>query len=124
MKINFKDFLFNENKLYLTNRIGDILAACQELRDNSDGMGNRQLTANLERIVNQIRRILHSNWSEKEKPMLLKLQKVGVAIAKSLDEKSDLNDLIPKVCDSLESLTAGSQEPVHSIGVPEEDQKS
>ena len=121
MKINLKDFLLNENKLYLTNRIGDILAACQELRDNSDGMGNRQFASNLERIANQIRRILRSNWGEKEKPLLLKLQKVGVAIAKSLDEKTDLKDLISKVCDNLESLVSGSQEPVHSIGSPEEE---
>jgi hypothetical protein len=81
--LSFSDFLLNENKAYLGSRIGDILAAIQDLTQNSEGMGSRQLVANSQRILGQIRRILHSNWSKREEKYLKQLQKAGVAIAKT-----------------------------------------
>ena len=121
MKISFKNFLLNENKEYLGQRIGDILTAVQDLSQNSDGMGTRQLVVNSERIVNQIRRILHSNWSKPEMKFLEVLQKVGVSIARAIEDKDDLAEILPSVSEELEKLVSKMGVPVHSLGVPAND---
>ena len=56
--MRFKEFLLVEQRAYLGQKIGDILTATQELRDDSKHMGTRDLTRFSEKIVNQIRRIL------------------------------------------------------------------
>lgn len=124
MKISFKDYLLNENKAYLGQRIGDILAALQELEQNSKGMGTRQVVANAERAVNQIRRILHGNWSKKEDKYLKKLQTVGVALAKAIEEKDNLLDIIPSAVSELEQLSGNLGTPLHSLGADTQDAES
>lgn len=123
MKISFKDFILNENKYYLGNQIGDVLTAVQELEQNSEGMGTRQVLANSERILNQIRGILHNNWSEKEKKHLKDIQKVGVAIAKTIEEKDDLVQLLPKISAELQKISKDLGTPVNTIGTPSEDKE-
>jgi hypothetical protein len=55
--LSFKSFLINETQVYLAQKVGDILAAVQELRDDSQNMGTRDLTNYSMRIVNLIRRV-------------------------------------------------------------------
>lgn len=121
MKISFKDFLLNENKYYLGNRIGDILSSVQELQQNSEGMGARQLVANSSRIVDQIRGILHSTWSSREEKYLKDLQKIGVALAKAIDEKDDLEEILPAISSGLEKISSKLGTPVHSLAVSPDD---
>lgn len=123
-KISFQNFLLNENKVYLGVKVGDILTAIQDLQQNSKSMGARQLAANCERIVNQIRRILHSNWSPKEEKHLLQLQKVGVALAKAVEEKDNLIEILPSVTSELEKISGRLGTPLNSLGQDSTDQKS
>lgn len=120
MNISFREFILNENKAYLGERLGTLLTALQELQQNSDGMGTRQVVANSERLVNQIRRILHGNWSRREEKYLKHLQIIGVALAKAIDEKDNLMDVIPSVTSELENLLSKMQVPVHSLGSEEQ----
>jgi hypothetical protein len=125
--MRFKQFLLNESQAYLGQKVGDILTAAQELRDDANNMGTRDLTRFSERIVNQIRRILHSNWPREEKKHLLTLQKVGVALMKSIEEKDDLPGTIAGCAASLEKLVGNLGVPIHKLATtdtaPEEDDK-
>lgn len=123
--MRFKHFLLNESQAYLGQKVGDILTAAQELRDESGNMGTRDLTRFSERIVNQIRRILHSNWPREEKKHLATLQKVGVAVMKAIEEKDDLPGTIAGITTLLEKLVANLGVPIHKLAstdvAPEED---
>lgn len=122
--LKFQNFLLNESKFYLGHKIGDILSALQELQQNSDGMGTRQIVANSDRIVNQIKRILHGNWSSKDEKHLKKLQIVGVALAKAIDKKDNLIEIIPNVVSALEELMSKMGQPVNSLGVSDQDSET
>lgn len=113
-KISFKHFLLNENKEYLNHRIGDILNALHDLNQNSKALGTRQLVRNATTIVNQIRRILHTGWEKTEEATLKELQKVGVSIAKAIDEKDDLQTILQSATVALEQLTSGG--PINNLG--------
>lgn len=113
--MRFKEFLLNENRAYLAQKAGDILTALQELRDDAPNMGTRDLTQYSMRIVNLIRRILHSNWPKEEQPTLLGLQKAAVAIMKSIDEKDDLPGTITAVVGLMEKLVGDLGVPINSL---------
>lgn len=117
--MNFKDFLIVEQRAYLGQKIGDVLTAAQQLRDDSKHMGTRDLTRFSEKIVNQIRRILHSQWPREEKKHLMSLQKIGVAIMKAIDERDDLPSVISSASASLEELSGKLGVPVHRLASPE-----
>lgn len=119
-KMYFKDFLINENKHYLAERIGSILSAIQDLLQNFEGIGKRQLIFNCENIISQIRSILQDKWSEKEKPYLLEIQKVGVALAKCLNEKGEMKDVLDSTNDTLQKVSEKLGVPVNSIGNEDE----
>jgi hypothetical protein len=119
-KISFKSYLFNENKEYLNHRIGDVLNALHDLNQNSQALGTRQLVRNATTIVNQIRRILHTGWEKTEEKTLKELQKVGVAIAKAIDEKDDLQNVLQTAASALEQLTSEVGSPINNLGAPDE----
>jgi hypothetical protein len=121
-RISFRDFLLNENKYYLGQRIGDVLTAIQDLQQNGESMGRRQMTANAQRIVDQIRTILHSNWSKKEEKYLTAIQKAGVAIARSIDEKDDLEEILGSVGEELQQVVSKMGVPVNSLATPPEEE--
>jgi len=127
-KMKFKEFILNEQKAYLSQSIGDILSVAHDLRDDSGNMGSRDLSRRSEKIVNQIRRILHSNWSKENIKHLKPLQKVGVALMKSVKEKGDLQGTISGVVDSLEKLVQDMGTVVNKIGTDsskiEDDEKN
>jgi len=118
----FKEFLLNEQTAYLGLKVGDILTAAQELRDDAKNMGNRDLTRFSQRIVNQIRRILHSNWPREETKHLKILQKAGVALMKAIDEKDDLGSMISGVVSVLEKLVAALGVPINKLASSDEPQ--
>lgn len=115
--MRFKNFILNEQKVYLSQNIGDILSVTQELKDDSGNMGARDLSRRSEKIVNQIRRILHSNWSKENLKYLKPLQKAGVALMKAVKEKGDLPGTISGVASSLEKLVQDMGTVVNKIGI-------
>lgn len=119
----FKNFLMNENKKilnenmhYLSQQVGDILSSLQSLLDDSDGLGNRQIIRAAQSIVNQIRRILSDKWEDESNKILKNLQKIGVAIMKSIDEKEDLRQTISSAVKLLEKNTEKTKEPLNNLG--------
>ena len=121
MKIRFKDFILNEGKAdttYLAGKIGDLLAALQELQDNMGGMGTRQLTKSSALIVNQIRSILHVTWGKEEVKHLATLQKIGVAIMKAVEEKEGLTDVLASATAELQKTTQDMGVPINTLGEP------
>ena len=125
--MRFKQFIINEASAYMGQKVGDILTATQELNDDSKNMGTRDLIRFSERIVNQIRRILHSNWPKEEKKHLLTLQKVGVAIMKAIEDKDDLPGTIAGAVGTLEKLVGKLGVPINKLATndqtPDEDDK-
>mgnify|MGYP003335258955 CR=1 FL=1 len=117
--MNFKTFLLNEDKAYLSQRVGDILTALKELDSDSKNMGTRDLVRFSERIVNNVRRVLHSNWSKEEQKFLLVLQKVAVAIMKAIEEKNDLPTIISSSCNTLQKLVKDLGLPINKLAVPD-----
>ncbi len=120
-KINFRNFLLNEDKYYLGQRVGDVLTALQDLQQNGESMGRRQMTANAQRIVDQIRSVLHSNWSKKEEKYLKSIQKAGVAIARAIEENDDLEEVLPTATKELEQVVSQMGVPVNSLATPPEE---
>ena len=94
MRLKFKSYLLNEQHEYLAHKVGDVLTGIHELIQGGKQIGTRQLVKHSEVVVNQIRKILHSSWPRSEMKHLRVLQKVGVAIMKTIDEKGDLNDTL------------------------------
>jgi len=117
--MSFKYFLLNENKVYLGQRVGDILNAVQDLEENGSSMGTRQMVKNAEGIVNQIRRILHTNWPKDQEENLKRLQKAGVAVARAIEEKDDLEGVITSVKGELEEVSGDLGVPIQQMGKPE-----
>ena len=118
--MNFKRFLLNEQKAYLGQKVGDILTATQELRDDAKNMGSRDLIRFSEKIVSQIRRILHSNWAKEETKNLKVLQKVAVALMKAIEEKEDLKQVVSGVAGILEKLSSDLGLPVNKLATSDE----
>lgn len=113
--MRFKEFLLNESRAYLAQKIGDILSALQELKNDAPNMGARDLTQYAMRIVMLIRRVLHSSWPKDERQNLAVLQKAAVGLMKSIEEKSDLAGSISGATSLLEKLSADMGSPVNSL---------
>jgi hypothetical protein len=116
----FRQFLLNEEKAYLGHRVSGVLTAVHDLEEDIPGMGSRQITRVAEDIVNQIRKILHGQWSPKQAKHLKELQKVGVALIKAIDEKGDLKTMIPTVAQTLEDISGKLGIKTNDIQAPEE----
>ena len=119
-KIEFKSFLLNEDKAYLGQKIGDILNALQELAENGKAMGTRQLIKNSEAIVNQVRRVLHSDWQKEEEKYLKPMQKVAVAIMRAIEEKDDLQSILSSASEELGKVHSDLGAPALSLGTPDD----
>jgi len=117
--MEFKKFILNENKAYLGEKIGDILSALHNLKEVSPNLGSKQISSMAYTIVNQIRRILHSDWPG-DKKSLLNLQKIGTSIMKSIEEKQDLLETIESATQEMEKLSADLGVPVNTAATPTE----
>lgn len=114
--MDFKQFLFMErHDAFLSEKLSYILTALQELEQNSSHIGSRYIVAAAERIADNIRQVLHSNWSKSEEKHLITLQAVGVALAKSIDENDDLINVVSAAKTTLEQLIGKLKQPVNSL---------
>lgn len=120
--IHFKNFLLNEQKEYLGHKVGDILSAVHDLLENGVNLSILQLVKNGKNIVNQIRKIIHSNWTTEELQYLKKLQKIAVAIMRGIDEKEDLKQILMDVSHELEKLSKKLGTPIHHLATSAEDE--
>lgn len=102
--MKFKEYILEENEKHLDQRISDILSALQDLNDSSENMGTRHIVSNSEKIVNQIRRIIHTHWPDKQQNKLKILQKCGVAIMRAIEEKDDLNKILKDCQSNIEEI--------------------
>lgn len=114
--MEFKNFVLNEEKGYFTQRVSDILSALQDLNDSAENMGTRQLISSSETIVNQIRRIIHTHWPQREEDKLHVLQKCGVAIMKAIEEKDDLKSVLQACQENIEELVGDEEKPINQLG--------
>jgi len=115
----FENFLLNEDKNYLGNKVSDVLSALQDIQGDIDNLGSRHLSKLSESIINQIRIILHSNWNLKNIKYLKELQKIGVFIAKTIEEKGDLKQTIPAATKALEELAGKIGTKINDLTAPE-----
>ncbi len=114
--MQFRHFLINEESEYFGSKVGNILSAVHDLADDSQHMVTRHLNRLVSHIVNQIRSVIHSQWSISQRPYLEELQKIGVALAKAADEKEDLAELLPSVGQELETIMGKIGTPVNQVG--------
>ena len=121
--MEFKNFLIVEQQGYLSQRVGDVLTGIHELIQGGKQIGTRQLVRHSQGIINQIRKILHSSWSRIEYKYLRKLQKCGVALAKCIDEKGDLNEVLNSVRQEIEELLKKLGEPINTLAAPKQKTK-
>jgi len=116
---DFKDYLMNESRVVLGQRIGDIANAAAHLGEEAPNMGKRQIIKHVERLAAMIRRILHGSWHKRETNNLKKLQKVGVGLLKAIDEKGELEPVIQSGANELQTVLQNLQTPIHQAGTPE-----
>ena len=94
--MQFREFLLNEDSNYLSEKIGEILSILHATQEDKDGLGSRDITKDAEKVINQIKPIL--NISKGPKGVKQSLQKVAVAISKSMEEEKgdELLDIMSK----------------------------
>jgi hypothetical protein len=117
--MDFKEFLLNEQRAYLGQKVGDILTALHDLRDEAKSMGSRSLVKYSEKVVNQIRRILHQHWPREENKHLKVLQKVAVSLMKAIEENDDLEGVVASAASEMEKLSGKLGVPIHQLGTPD-----
>lgn len=83
-------------------------------------MGSRHLTRTAEEIVNQIRKILHSSWKPTQIKHLKELQKIGVALMRTIEDKGDLKEIVPAAAQALQALSGKLGVKVNNLDAPEE----
>jgi len=121
---NFKQFFFLESKQFFASQCGDILDAIQNLEEEAEYIGTRNLVRYSQNIANNIRNLIHSHWTDDLAEHLKVLQKAGVAILKSIEESSNLLDSIKAARSAIEELVKKLGMPINDVGVPEKESKS
>ena len=116
---NFKSFLINEEKSFLGRKVANVLTPMQELQDDMQNMGARHLTRVAENLVNEIRKILHVHWEQEQQKYLKELQKIAVAIQKTIEDKGDLKEIIPSAIQSMQTLSGKLGVKINNLKGPE-----
>ena len=114
-EFNFKSFLLNENKVYLAQEIGDILISVQDLNDEVEKIGTRNLVRFSQIIINKCRGILQGHWGDENKKWLLKLQRCAVALAKAIDENDNTEDTLKSIQNEFEGMLKKMGVPFNTI---------
>jgi hypothetical protein len=91
----------------------------QDVQQDMPNLGTRHLIKLAEDLVNQIRKILHGHWSAKNHVHLKELQKVAVAIKKTIEEKGDLKELMPSATTMIQQLTAKLGVKMNNLDAPD-----
>lgn len=116
--MRFEYFLMNEGKVDLAQKMGDILTAVQGLSDDASGLSRRAMDRGINQVVDQIRRVLHGHWDDTERPYLLTLQKIGVALMNVLSETDgDIPSVLISSVSELERALSKIEEPINTVGV-------
>jgi len=115
----FKLFLLNEGRAYLGHKVNDVLTSMQDLQNDMGDLGSRHLNRLAEQIVNEIRKILHSQWAPRNYKHLKELQKVAVAVQSTIEEKGDLREILPAAVQNLQSLAGRLGVKVNDLQAPE-----
>lgn len=118
----FGEYLINEERSYFGGRIADVLTSLQDIQNDMPNLGSRHLSRLAENIVNQIRKILHSHWNPKYNNKLKELQKIAVAIQKTIDERGDLKEILPSATSALEMLSGKLGVKINTLNAPEAEQ--
>jgi hypothetical protein len=118
-EFKFKDFLINEQQNILSQKIGSVLSALQTLNDEISNLGTKDKNSYIDRISSDIRTILRSNWPKEESAYLTVLQKIAVAMKKTVNERGDIEELLPNVIEELSDLLEKMGSPVNTL-VPTE----
>lgn len=121
---NFKEFILNENKQFFADQCGSILNSIQNLEEEAEHIGTRNLVRFSQSIANNIRNLIHSHWIDDLEDHLKSLQKVGVAILKAIEETSELLETIKSAKTILEELIKKLGMPINDVGVPEKESNS
>jgi hypothetical protein len=115
--VRFEYFLMNEGKVNLAQNMGDILTAIQGLSDDASGLSRRAMDRGINQVVDQIRRTLHGHWEDTERPFLLTLQKIGVALMNVLSETDgDIPSVLISSVSELERALSKIEEPINTVG--------
>lgn len=112
-------FLINEERSYLGHRVNDLLTGMQDLQDDMGNLGTRHLNKMADQLVNQIRKILHDQWSPKNVKYLQELQKIAVAIKRTIEEKGDLKEILPAAVQATQTLAGKLGVKVNQLQAPE-----
>lgn len=120
IKPKFGQFLLAESKNYLGQKIGDILSALQSLHDDASHLGSAKLVKASHGIVNQIRIVIHDDWPDTEIDTLQSLQRVGVALAKAIEDDGDLPETLAAAVQELQQLSGDMGEPINDFGSSED----
>lgn len=115
-ELHLKSFLLNEEKEYFGQKVSVVMNAIGDLAEEAPNMGARHLTRLVLTVVNQIRQILHNEWSVRQRPYLERLQKVGVALMKAIDEKGDLVQVLQACQQELQGAMTDLGVPANQIG--------
>jgi len=121
---SFKWFLINEDRAYLSHRVGDVLTAAHDLQSDMENLGARQVTRLSDELVNQIRKILHSQWQPNQQQYLKELQSIAVLIKKAIDEKKqkgstyDLKEVIKMAIQKLQDVSGKLGGTVNKLEAP------
>lgn len=116
----FEYFLINEESNHLGHKLNDILTAMQDMQEDMPNLGTRHLNRLAEEIVGQIRKILHSHWTSQQQKYLYDLQKIAVALQKTVDEKGDIKEVLPAAVQLLQNVAGKLGVRVNSLEAPEE----
>ena len=112
-------FLLNEDKNHLGNRVNNILTSMQDLHDDMENLGTRHFNRLVDELVNEMRKVLHGEWSARNQKFLSDLQKVAVALKKTLEDKGDLKEIFPAALQSLQNLAGKLGVKVNDVQAPE-----
>jgi hypothetical protein len=91
----------------------------QDLQNDMENVGARHLTRLGEEIVNHIRKILHGQWAARNHKHLEELQKIAVAIQKTIDDKGDLKEVLPAATQAIQDLSGKLGVKVNDLQAPE-----
>jgi hypothetical protein len=119
--MEFKNYLLSEQKEYFADKVNTVLTGVHEFLQAKNQMPAKHMLRNGEDIANQIRKILHTSWPRSEHKYLKVLQKCGVALMKSIEDKGDMLDVINSVRSELEKLTQKLKIPANKLGTGEEE---
>src|SRR5688572_14890888 len=116
----FEQFLLNESRSFLGHRVGDVLTALQDLEEDMPNLGSRHLTKLADEVVVQIKKIVHGSWEAENRKYLIDLQRVGAALARTIEERGDLKEVVPACAAALQELSGKLGVRVNDLKAPEQ----